>query len=234
MAFLHVHCLVRLMSFCSILSTRADINALPAFFMLSNIASKLKLDPEAYHRMILQRDIEFIRTLWQTRDESKSGSLNKDAAMEVLRLAAEVHWKDELSGLDTEQKDDLIRSFCNMDDGNEFVSFQHVQSAFEINSRRCIFSGANEIVLRNLIGTEIGVGSAASLTSGQIIEAGSVAAININDTFQFQLSFSIERYKQIRGVSLSPYQSVMLPLHRKRSKGSKREKSRHSNASGFR
>ncbi len=200
--------------------------------MLANISSKL--DPEAYHRMILHRDVEFIRTLWQTRDESKSGYLRKDAAWEALRFTADVHWKEELSGLTTEQKDDRIRSFCNMDDDNEFVSFQHVQTAFENNTRRCIFSGAHEIVLTNLIGTEMSVGSAATLTSGQIIEAGSVAAINVYDTTQFQLSFSIERYKQIRGISLSPYQSVMLPLHRKKSKGLKREKSRHSNAFGFR
>lgn len=102
------------------------------------------------------------------------------------------------------------------------------------NSVGCYFIGCQEIHVKNCTGRELKVGLAASdYTSINPDDAASVSLSN-TPTSQTQLSFAIDKYKLIRNFTVSPYQSLMLPLFRNRkTPGIKRQRKGFNSASGF-
>lgn len=208
-----------------------NINALPAFFgavsMLAQIVSQL--DPETYRALILSWMLEFVRNQWYARDTDKTGFLRRDQALEVLYGAAGAHFKHTLLGLSPSQKDSLISSFGQIGEGDEFVSLSSVEKAIESNTSYNHFVGCREIDVRNATGGDLRVGASNSF---QCLPRDSTGSILIQNESS-QLSFSIERYKPVRGVNASPYQSMLLPLTRHRRK-SRRRGRKDGNSSGFR
>ena len=219
-----------------------NINALPAFFgacsMVNNVMSQL--DPTIYSAWLLQKDIARVYNLWETKDQTKSGFLRKDEAMEVMQLAADMYWKDLLVCLNADEKKSIIKTFCNIDNDDGLVSFHHVKNAIEVNSRRSYFTGCQEIELQNCLGTELRVAELAKSNLYQSVKADETLSISLshlqsaNGSSQSQLCFFLNRYKPIRGVAISPYQSLMLPLVRQRKKSSGSKKRKQSTGSGFR
>ena len=105
----------------------------------------------------------------------------------------------------------------------------------ELNETRCYFTGCQEIHLHNSTGRALKVGSGHG--GIQQVDADCTAAISLNNlepTSQSQLSFSIERYKIVRGVAVSPYQTIMIPLIRHRKNSRVKRGKKQSSASGFR
>ena len=66
--------------------------------------------------MIFDRDISYIRNFWDSKDQTKSGFLSRDEALEVLHSVIKMHWKDEIAGLSESEKDHYIVTFCNLAD----------------------------------------------------------------------------------------------------------------------
>ena len=212
-----------------------NINALPAFFgacsMVANVMSQV--DPAIYSAWLLQKDIARVHSLWEAKDLTKSGFLRRDEAMEILHLAADMYWKDLLVCLNDNEKDSIIRTFCNVGSDDGLVSFHHVKHSIEVNSHRSYFTGCQEIELHNCLGTELRIAETESNVF-QSVNADETASISLSN-IQTNLVINTNRYKPIRGVAISPYQSLMLPLvrQRKNSSGTNRRR-KHSTGSGFR
>ena len=213
-----------------------NINALPAFFgacsMVANVMSQV--DPAIYSAWLLQKDIARVHTLWEAKDLTKSGFLRKDEAMEVLHLAADIYWKDLLACLNANEKNSIIKTICNVGSDDGLVSFHHVKHSIEVNSHNSYFTGCQEIELHNCLGTELRIAESIESNVYQSVNADETASISLSN-IQTNLVIKTNRYKPIRGVAISPYQSLMLPLVRQRKKTSGTNRRRkQSNGSGFR
>ena len=195
-----------------------SVNALPAFFetvsMLIKISSQL--DPETH---VLDKDIELFDRLWCTHDPSK-GSLSRGKAVEVLKTVAQARWKDDVEVQQLQMEDDA-GIYDTRDNENGLVPYRRAKQALIGNSpARCsYFAGCQEIQLINCVGKGLQVALVGS-DSYQTVEAGNAAAISLNNisttSTQTTLSLSLEKYKLMNGVVVSPYQSIMLPLVRQR------------------
>ena len=193
---------------------------MPSFFgavaTLSKAASRL--DFQAYRATFSNRESELLRTLWDKKDVTNSGFLCHEEAVEVLRLAGDIHWENEIASFTVAKKDKLLRMICNIGEDNEGVAYRDMQKVFELKSPRYFYSGCQEIHLENCIGRDLKVGTVASEVY-QNLDASSTAAIVLsNRAADCQLILSIDRYKPIHGIAISPYQSSMIPLIRIRRK----------------
>ncbi len=188
--------------------------------MLSKAASRL--DFQTYQATFSNRESEFLGSLWDKKDLTRSGYLCPDAAMEVLRLAGDIHWESEIASLTVAKNDKLIRSIYNIGENDGVVAYRDVQNVLKQKSPRYFYSGCQDIHLENCTGRALKVGTVASEVL-QNLEASSTAAIILgNCAADCQLTISIDRYKPIHGIAISPYQSSMIPLIRiKRKAGTK-------------
>ena len=100
-------------------------------------------DPETFRSLIFDRDMKYVREFWDDKDRTKSGLLSYDEAFEVLNTTVNLHWKDELVGLDEKEKAHFIETFCNLAADEEYgiITLDKLTSAFRTYSSRCYFSG---------------------------------------------------------------------------------------------
>ena len=215
--------------------------------MLTKVTSQS--DPETFRTMIFDRDISYIRNFWDSKDQTKSGFLSRDEALEVLHSVIQMHWKDEIAGLSESEKDHFIVTFCNLADkeGDEMISLDNLISAFKTYTSRCYFSGSEEILLNNNIGRELKASTKDNLEDHCMrhsitsefdyqllldkflsIDGGHSCAVPLSGS----LALFTPGYKMVDDISVSPYQSLMFPL--KHQKIGSHRRRRYSNASGFR
>ena len=237
------------------------MNALPAFFETASVFQKIlsQSDPRTYRKMMFERDVNFVRNVWDTY-ECESGVLSRQEALNVLRSASEIHWKDELEGLSPNEIDDMIMTFVDSD-GSRGISFSDIKRALRASTSRSYFSGCKEIQLRNSVGRDLKVSTKdvleryrvqhphmtesvlqQFLNSLQSIDAGNSAAISLKESsaqnksrpheLLGRLFFFTDGYKMIDDVMISPYQSLMFPLTRRKKRPGRKVK-RSRNASGF-
>lgn len=205
---------------------------LPSFFRAISILSRAasQLDFKTYREIFLNRENEFLLNLWDKKDLSKSGYLGPDEAMEILCLAGDMYLKNEFASLTVAKKEKLVRSIFNIYKDNEVVAYRDVQKALNKTSSRYFCSGCQEVHVVNETGRAIKMGTSANEEVVNV-EASSTAAVYLSHrATECQLTLSIDRYKPVHGISISPYQSSMIPLIRmKRKAGAKPH-----NLSGFR
>lgn len=212
-----------------------NINVLPSFFGAVSTLSKATslLDFQTYRTTFKKRENDFLRNLWDKKDQYRLGSLRPDEGIEVLRLAGDFHWKNELASLSVAKKEKLVRLIFNFDENDELLSHNDAETTLEMKSPRYYYSGCQEIQLENWTGRELKVGTAVS-ESYQLVDAYSTSAIVLsNRASECRLTLSIDRYKPIHGIAISPYQSSMLPLIRIKKKSGVKQGGR-SSLSGFR
>jgi len=239
------------------------INASPAFFETASIFAKTisESHPESYRRCVHDRDVAFVRNIWDAQFQAEPAEklMAKDA-LNVLRLAAITHWKDENEGLSPEEKENMVLDIFGKVERYEgshssHIHFSAIEIALRVYSLRSNFAGCKEIQVKNNIGRELQVSSnsvmksypsfqsssRANLGYSHVIKAGNSAAIPLQEETNFRihslrgkLSLSTPGYKRIDNVIVSPYQSAMFSLKRlKRKHGKRRIYRRARNASGF-
>lgn len=170
----------------------------------------------------MNRENEFLRSLWDKKDATSSGFLSSAEAMEVFHIAGDIHWENEFPILTFAQKDKLIRSNCNISENDGVIAYCDVQKALAAKSPRYFYSGCQEIYVENCTGRDLKVGTTAS-EEYQNLEASCTAAVALsNRASDCRLSISIDKYKPIHGIPISPYQASMIPLIRiKKKSGTK-------------
>lgn len=204
-------------------------------------------EPDVYRKMIFDRDMSYIRIFWYARDRSMSGVLNWDDALLVIHSVTKMHWKDEIKGLNKEERQHFVETFLQLADkeGDGNISLDNLASVFKSYTSRCYFSGSKEIFLKNSSGKELMASTNSALyhrpmpssfisqPDSQLplgflrVDSGDSRAIPLNG----KLSIVSKGYKVVNDILVSPYQTIMLPLKRKEKKKSRR---RHTSASGFR
>ncbi len=240
-----------------------NINVSPPFFETASIFAKTVSEshPDSYRKCVLDRDVDFVRNIWDAQSHGEpAGPLKAKDALNVLRLAADTHWKDESDGLSLEEKENMILAFFNRarkyeGSRNDRIHFAAIEHALRVFSRRSNFSGSREILVKNNIARELQVSSNniikkhpsfqslshANIGHYHVINAGNSAAIPLQEETNFRihslrgkLSLFTPGYKRLDNVTVSPYQSTMFSLKRlKRKHGKRRFNRRAQNASGF-
>jgi len=225
-----------------------NLNTSRSFFETASVMNAVMAQsaPKTFRKMIFDRDVSYIRSFWDTEDQTKSGFLSKGETLKVLQLVIDKHWKDEVAGLNQTQKQHFIDTFANLADNqeeDEVFFLDNIISAFKIYTSRCYFSGSEEILLKNNIGTVLKASTKDLeehsrekmsefeyqnlLSTFSSIDNGGACALLLSG----KLALVTPGYKMIGDINVSPYQTMMFPL-RHRKKGSSRKR-RHSNASGF-
>lgn len=176
-----------------------------------------------------------------------SGVLNWDDALVVIHSVTKMHWKDEIKGLNKEERQNFVETFLQLADkeGDGNISLDNLASVFKSYTSRCYFSGSKEIVLKNSSGKELMASTNSALYHRSMpssfsplpdfelslgflrVDSGDSRAIPLNG----KLSILSKGYKVVNDILVSPYQTIMLPLKRKEKKKGRR---RHMSASGFR
>jgi len=233
-------------------------NALPAFFETASVLSKVisQSDPESYRKIMISRDIAFVRNIWNASIDDTSDLLSRREALSVLRSAAAIHWKGELEGLQGEERDKRLESlFSDVNEGP--ISFLDVKRGLrKSSSTRCYFSGCETVQLKNSVGRDLnvatkdvldvgraqGISLQTMLASFQNIGTGSISAIPLKEINDYddshphkligRISLYCDGYKMIDDIGMSPYQPLMFPLVR-RGKTNRHAGKRTKNASGF-
>lgn len=181
-----------------------SINALPTFFETVSVLSNT----------IVQLDPDSFY---------ESVRLSQDEALEVLN--ADGRWKEE-----------ALETFGHLDGNRNEVPFRNVKPALEIIPGS-YFAGCRQILVQNHTGRHIRVGTDED-SLHQSVDPNGAAAISLcnsrSSRSQCHFSVDIDRFKLIRGVVVSPYQSGMLPLIRSRTRHRVKRERKHLSASGFR
>ncbi|KAL7543622.1 LOW QUALITY PROTEIN: hypothetical protein ACHAXR_013206 [Thalassiosira sp. AJA248-18] len=221
----------------------------------SNTASVLtkvisQSDPETFRQMILDRDINYVKCFWYRHDRTKSGFLSREETMAVLYSVTEMHWKDEVAGLTSNETKHFLGTFCDLADqeGDEIIPFDNLTAAIQMYTARCYFSGSKEILLKNNIGRELKASTKGNLDD-HLMRYSIVSEpdyqllldsfISVDDgnsctlSLSGKLSLVTPGFKMIDDISVSPYQTLMFPLKHKKKGSKQKSRRRHLSASGF-
>ena len=182
-------------------------------------------------------------------DSAKKGVMTRDDTLDMLVSLINTHWKDEVAGLTREERNHFASTFRDLalrqgGRGDGMISLDNVIYAFKTYTSRCYFSGSNELQITNNIGRELHATSQTNLgqygfnssTTSDFEASQSKAFTSIDDShsqaipINGRISIVTKGYKMIDDIPVSPYQSLMFPLKRRKSSSSSRKR---RNASGF-
>lgn len=239
-----------------------NINTSPSFFESATLLNKVisESDPKTYRKWIVKRDLAFVKVFWSEFTTSESDALSRHDAKEALRLTLELHWRDDIKGFSDEGKDHLITRIVDLAETNEsgMIPFHNMEQVLKKILSRCYFSGSKELQVVNNCGRALKVSTRSNKwyngksdrveTEHEMFKSiedghsGSLVLEESDERFKSSggqrvngtMSFLISGYRKVTNVTISPYQSFMIPL--KLPKDSKRRRARRNkprNASGF-
>jgi hypothetical protein len=221
-----------------------NINTSPSFFDTGYVITSIisRADPVIHREFLRQRDLTFIRNIWDVNPNLYHGCLDRNSALDVLCDATDAHWKQEFQGLSSASKREMLGKFIDrMGGGNDFFSFDAVETWFKTLTSRCYFTGSEEIQLYNDSGMELKVTAKCNfdkqrfrfavineanfqliVNSFQGICNRSVCTVSLKDNGAClkshenalcgNLSIYVSGFRLLENVPVDPYQTLLFKL----------------------
>jgi len=145
-----------------------NINTSPSFFETGYVITRVigQSDPETHREFLYRRDLDFIRNFWDSSPALKNGCLDPDSALDVMCDAVDAHWDQELQGLSSASRRELMTNSLEkmiVTDDDGLIPFDTIAIWFRNLTSRCYFTGSEEIQLHNDSGVELKVTTTSNL-----------------------------------------------------------------------